>query len=158
MHGVGQTLMDNAALWDSQVQFIDPVTGNKQSLFNLIAPTKGGHPTLANPEWDRELMHIAIYRMAPIADARERVFTETKYRNHRFFEDIIKMDISKDEQNNMIMDRAAALVDALNSAAQFINKSYMSGYNQDFEYGAGREGVYGSSRPRVSQSQGIIGR
>ena len=158
MHGVGQTLMDNAALWDTQVQFIDPVTGEKQPLFSLIAPTKGGHPTLADPEWDRELMHIAIHRLAPIARERTRVFNQPKYRNHKFFADILKMDISKDEQNNMIMDRAAALVDALNGAAQMVNKSYMSGYNQDFEYGAGIEGVYGSSRPRVSQSQGIIGR
>jgi hypothetical protein len=163
MHGVGQTLMDNAALWNTQVQFIDPVTGEKQPLFSLIAPTKGGHPTLADPEWDRELMHIAIHRLAPIARERTRVFNQPKYRNHKFFADILKMDISKDEQNNMIMDRAAALVDALNSAAQIVSGSSMAG---SFDYGAGVEGVYGTSRPRVSERQhvegfekhGIIGR
>ena len=149
MHGVGQTLMDNAALWNTQVQFIDPVTGEKQSLFNLIAPTKGGHP-----EWDRELMHIAIHRLAPIAKERARIFSQPKYRNHRFFADILKMDISKDEQNNMIMDRAAALVDALNSAAQMVKGSSMAG---SFDYGAGVEGVYGTSRPRVSERQHVEG-
>ena len=149
MHGVGQTLMDNAALWNTQVQFIDPVTGEKQSLFNLIAPTKGGHP-----EWDRELMHIAIHRLAPIARERTRVFNQPKYRNHKFFADILKMDISKDEQNNMIMDRAAALVDALNSAAQMVKGSSMAG---SFDYGAGVEGVYGTSRPRVSERQHVEG-
>ena len=154
MHGVGQTLMDNAALWNTQVQFIDPVTGEKQSLFNLIAPTKGGHPTLADPEWDRELMHIAIHRLAPIAKERARIFIQPKYRNHRFFADIMKMDISKDEKKNMIMDRAAALVDALNSAAQMVSGSSMAG---SFDYGAGVEGVYGTSRPRVSERQHVEG-
>ena len=159
MHGVGKTLMDNAALWEGDVMFEDPATGEKVNLFQLIAPSAIDHPGApqhAVPEWDRELMHIAIYRLSPDIKDRTRVFEE--YGDHRFFKDIQEMNVSKEEKEIRMMDRASNLVFALNEAAGAVRGQYDYGFNQDFEYGAGVEGLYGRSRPRTTRRQGLIGR
>ena len=174
MHGVGRSLMDNASLWEKDVMFEDPETGEKTNLFELIAPAildHEGAPQHAVPEWDRELMHIAIYRLSPDPDSRMRIFRNEEYRNHRFFKDIMAMDASKEEKALRMMDRAANLVKALNEAAGKVGSSWRG--SQDFmmgrdwqDYGLGSEGLYGdrlqtSERQRLAEGfekQGIIGR
>ena len=147
MHYVGQTLLDNAALWESDAVFEDPETGERINLFQLIAPKSGGHPALADPQWDRELMHIAIYRFSPDIENRTRAYQD--YKDHRFFADIQKMDISDEEKEMRAMDRAGNLVRALNDAAGYVKSAYDYGFNPDFEYGAGIEGVFGTDSPSV---------
>ena len=166
LHQTGQQLIDNASLWKDDILVEIPGQTKKVNLFDLMTiKDEGLGPNIPKgmPTWDRELMHIAIYRMDPESRSRERI-TGPSYSEHRVFDQINKMNVSEEENALRKMDLAANLVKALDEAAGII---LMQSYSGNFKYGEGYEDVWGNYAKTThaqkdhnhgAPPQGIIGR